>query len=116
MLRSFLTSFRKPVRPALERYPSRGREAEWMETRLAQALENNRELAVNFFDPASGDYFPTALHVASQLTPELRDAYRALRDRHPVLVAEAVNRPSTYTVQLMALCEDLERHHHRIHV
>lgn len=116
MLKSILSRFRKKRLPAPERYPSRGQETEWMEAKLAHALEKDRELAVNFFDPTSGDYFPTVLHVASSLTPQLRDAYRAVRDRHPELVAEAANRVSSYSVSRLALPEDLERNRHRIHV
>ncbi|WP_411840028.1 hypothetical protein [Paracoccus sp. ME4] len=116
MLKAFFERFRKKRLPAPPRYPSRGEETEWVEAKLAHARERDREHAVNFFDPASGDYFPTVLHVASSLTPELRDAYRAVRDRYPELAAEAARRVPSYCVSRVALHEDLERNRHRIHV
>ena len=114
MLPDIFARFRKSAPPALPRYPEKGGEAEWMEAKLELALQSSRELAVNFFDPTSGDYFPTVLHVASQLTPELRDAYRGIRDRHPDLAAEAARRPPSYSASRLALPEDLARNRHRI--
>lgn len=113
---NILARFRKASPPPLPIFPENGREGEWMEAKLARAIEGNRELAVNFFDPTSGDYFPNALHVSSFLTPELMKAYRVIRNRHPDLAAAAARRPTSYSVSRLALPEDLARNRHRIHV
>lgn len=74
------------------RFPSPGKEKEWMSSKLDHYKKHNPEHAHHLFSPASGDYLPTAVHVGSTAwhrNHEAQKHYGELKKQNPDLVKRA---------------------------
>lgn len=58
------------------RFPSPGKEKEWMSSKLDHYKKHNPEHAHHLFSPASGDYLPTAVHVGSTAWHRNHEAHK----------------------------------------
>lgn len=77
--------------PPPSRFPSKGKETEWMDAKVAHVKATNPKELHALFSPASGDYLPQSVHVGSSWKngSDIEKHYRKIKSDHPEAVAKA---------------------------